>query len=178
MKNLFLALSLALVLPTVAQAGFMIEPYLGYETGTLKQTGSEEIKHKGTNLGARLGYQILGLKFGLDYMQGTQTSEQTGSADGDYKPIDMGAFVGYEFPFLLQVYASYFVSSKASVSPSSLSGDLTGKGTRVGIGWTGLPFVVINLEMITRSYEKWGEYDLDGKLEGTSTGLSLSLPLP
>ena len=47
-----------LFLGNLAYAGILIEPYLGYEVGGLKQTGTSNIDFKGVYYGARLGYRF------------------------------------------------------------------------------------------------------------------------
>jgi hypothetical protein len=166
-----------LMFSATANAGFMIEPYVGYEMGTMEQTGTEDLDNKGAYYGARLGYSLVGLKFGVDYQTGSEDVEQGGTS-GDYEPTDLGVFVGYELPIMLQVYASYFFDSKAQFGDSAFPEDFTGTGMRFGIGWTGLPLVSINLEIIKRAYDEYNGTALSGDLEGSSTALSISLPLP
>ncbi|MCB0350400.1 MAG: outer membrane beta-barrel protein [Bdellovibrionales bacterium] len=159
MKKLFIAMAIAMFGASQAQAGFMIEPYLGYETGSSTSSGSADEDYTGTLFGARLGYSMMGFMFGADYMTASGTIEQTGG-DLDLKTTDLGAFVGYEFPIMFRIYLSYMFDSKAT--PDGVGYDFEGSATRFGIGYTGLPFVAINLEMIKRTYDE------------TSTGLSIS----
>lgn len=175
MKNLIWVFAIVVFFSASAHAGLMIEPYVGYESGSMKQTNQSAINNTGVYYGGRLGYRVLGLKFGLDYQMGSETGKQDGHS-GDYKPTDMGAFVGFEFPMLLQVYGSYFVQSKAKFE--GMTDDFKGDGMRFGIGWTGLPFLSVNLEVIMRTYKKYGSTDLTDTLKGNSTALSISIPLP
>ena len=110
MKKLLAVMAIAIFSATQAHAGFMVEPYLGYETGTSGQ-GSSEDDYTGTAFGARLGYSMVGFMFGADYMAGSGTVDDTPSLD--VKSTNLGAFIGYEFPVMFRVYASYFFDSKA-----------------------------------------------------------------
>ncbi len=180
MKSLFGFFFFAIIsLALPAQAGFMIEPYVGYEMGTITHKNDPDMETKGTYYGGRLGYDFVGLKFGLDYQTGTENVEQgTSSASDGYSFTDMGVFAGFEFPFLLQVYVSYFFDSTAKFKGSINPKEFAGNGTRVGIGWTGLPFVSINLEYATRTYDEYDGSSLTDNVAGKFTGLSLSIPLP
>lgn len=174
MKKLLLALSM-LTFTSVAQAGFMIEPYVGYETGSSKQSGSPDSDYTGTTLGARLGYGMLGLSFGLDYTMASGTIDETTPPDTDVDATDMGLFVSYEFPILLRVYATYILSSKADVGQPE---DIEGSGMKLGVGFTGLPFVVINLEMTNRTFDEYDGQPITPEIDLNTYALVVSLPLP
>lgn len=156
-------------------AEILFEPYLGYESGVLSQSGQTDIKTKGMNYGARLGYYGTGLKLGLDYMTASQKADQDGIS-GDYKPKDIGLFVGYQFIGVLQIYASYFLTSKAKIQPESYPNDFSGKATRFGIGLMTFPLISINLEAIYRTYDKYNDIKLTDSIKGKAIALSVSLP--
>lgn len=176
MKKLFIAAAIAIFGASQASAGIMIEPYLGYETGKVKSAGTPDDDYTGTIFGARLGYSMVGLMFGVDYMTGSGTVESTGG-DTDIKPADLGVFVGYEFPVMFRAYFSYFFDSKASIDGATV--DFEGGATRFGVGFTGLPFVSINLEMITRTYDEFSDGTaIDPENTVETFALTISLPLP
>jgi len=172
MKKILLTLSLALFAAPAANAGFMIEPYVGYETGDF-ESGSTKDDYTGIMYGARLGYGMLGFSFGVDYSTGSGEVDDTPSFDAE--PTDLGAFIAYEFPIMLRVYATYIVDAKIALD-SGTDDIEEGSGTKFGIGWTGLPFVVINLEMTKKSYDKQGNNDIDAEIN--SYALVVSIPLP
>lgn len=155
---------------------FIVEPYLGYEIGYLTQTGVPEIKNSGINFGSRFGYKFMGVGIGLDYLMGSENSEQSG-IKSDFKPTDFGLFLGYKFSFGINVYGSYFMSSKGKLQSSDNSADFEGTGLKFGIGWRLQSHLEINLETIMRTYTKYESTKLPSSLSGSSTGLSISLPL-
>jgi hypothetical protein len=87
----------------------------------------------------------------------------------------MGLFVSYEFPILLRVYATYILSSKADTGQPA---DIEGSGMKLGVGWTGLPFVVINLEMTNRTFDEYDGQPLTNEIDLNTYALVVSLPLP
>ncbi|MEQ1663788.1 MAG: hypothetical protein ABL927_00260 [Bdellovibrionales bacterium] len=174
MKKLLLILSTTLLGLGAAHASFMIEPYVGLEKGTYS-SGGADIDFSGTDIGARLGYSVLGFTFGADYMMASMTEKPSGG-DVKAKNTDMGVFAGYQFPIMLQAYLTYFLSSE--LDADNQSDNLKGSGTRIGVGYTGLPFVVINFEMIKRTYTKLGSVDLSNDAKYDSYAINVSLPLP
>ena len=173
MKNLLLAVLLVFSVAQ-ARADFLIEPLIGY---TIAGDVGEATKYdaSGAGFGARVGFQTLGLMAGLDYQSNSLTLDTT-PTETDADSTEIGLFVGYEFPILLRVWGAYMVSGEADFGASGKYKGLS--GTKFGIGWTGLPFLCINLEF--KSYE----YDedepgatLNPAAEYTATMLSVSLPL-
>ena len=133
MKSFLGCLLVTLITSLSAHAGIIIQPYVGYESGALKQDGQADIKTTGSFYGARLGYKFLGIMMGLDYMTGSEKADQNGAKD-DYKPTDYGAFLGYEFPAVIQIYGTFFTNSSTKISPGTYPSDFTGRGVRFGIG--------------------------------------------
>ena len=144
---LIAALTFSVFAAGQAQAGIYIEPFIGYETGETEENDD----YTGVGFGARLGYQMLGLAFGAEYASSGLTIKYTdGSADQDADTTDLGLFVSYQFPILFRVFATYFLDSTAEAGAAEFTGN---GGTRLGVGYTGLPFVVINFEMLNRKYD-------------------------
>lgn len=153
-----------------AMAGFMIEPYVGVgQSATTvdlaSQSSNEDSGQSFNTAGARLGYSFLLLSAGIDY-------EMMG-VDGD--PLtNTSAFVGVDLPVLLRFYGKYVLSSNFDNDIDGLEFD---SGYAIGAGFTGLPFVVINLEVGAYKYN----YDVlgtDVELGLGTTALTISLPLP
>lgn len=170
MKKYALCLLAVMGLSSYAHAAFMVEPYLGYEMGEDPDTANSDVK--ATHIGIRLGGSTLGFMYGFEY--DTYSGDyEVGSAKVDLDGSDLGGYVGYNFPVLFNVRLSYFLVSKADVGSSEFEGN----GMKIGIGFTGLPFVNINLDRITRTYdEQDGASISDSDIE--SYMLSVSLPLP
>ena len=81
-----------------AQAGILIEPFIGYEMSDLKGNGPDD-EATGTNMGLRLGMTTFGFMYGGEYSKGSLNVEYAdGSPDDDLDTTDIGLFIGYEFP--------------------------------------------------------------------------------
>jgi hypothetical protein len=163
-----------------ANAGVLIEPVIGYNFGTSLDVEDDEEYTGGTGLayGGRIGYQQLGLQLGLDYL-----SSSVDMKDDDFdKNVDMSewaAFVGFEFPVLVRVYAGYIFSATATSESQGLDLEMNkGTGTKIGVGFTGLPFVDLNVEYRTGSFKDYdiGTTTVDDKVNYKSIMLSASLP--
>lgn len=154
------------------QAGLLVEPVLGLNVNHKV----EDYSGLGAAFGGRLGYQNLGFQLGLDYLA-SSTDMDENALKGNFKSKDWAAFVGFEFPVLVRIYAGYIFSAEGDVKV--LGGGTAkfeeGTGSKIGIGFTGLPFVDINVEYRTGSYDKVG--GVNRKTDFSSTLLSLSLPL-
>jgi len=152
-----------------AQA-FIIEPYVGIESGSDANSKTTS----GTSFGLRAGMTTLGFMYGLEYQTASLTVKAT--TDLSVTATDLGFFFGYEAPILVRGYLTIGFASGLDAGAIVYEG----KQTKIGFGYTGLPFVAINVESITRKYTKYKT----GGLEGTSsykiqtTMISLSLQLP
>lgn len=172
MKNLFRVFAFMTVLSfsQSSLAGLLIEPFLGYYSLTTETEGNNgstslDDTDDGSNslMGARLGYTTFGFGAGLDH-----TIIENGESD----IAATGLFLSYKFPILVRAYATYF----ASVPVDGLK---AGTGTKIGFGFTGLPFVHINLEMYSI---KWDDKDpavgSGNSFESNMTGTALVISLP
>ena len=139
MRNLSLLCLLTAFISTSATAGFLIDPYIG--TGQYKSTAdlpSLEESETITASGARVGYSFLLFSAGVDY--------QMASVDGS-DTTNTSIFVGVDMPILVRAWAEVFISS-------DVEGDAEFKdGTSIGLGFTGLPFVSLNVELQNINYE-------------------------
>lgn len=159
-----------------ANAGIHLEPYAGMlVSGELSDSSGTTDFDSGMGYGLRLGYGMLGLSFGVDYMMTSVGVDVNPPYDID--GTDLGAFVAYEFPVMLRVYAIYGFSSSWESSHSTPT-TLTGKAMRFGVGYTGLPFVAINVEMWDHDFD---EQEFAGNttsvsVSGKATMLNLSFP--
>lgn len=158
-----------------ANADFLLEPYLGYHVGKIKQ-GSVSDTAKGVSLGGRVGFQTVGFMGGLDYMTGSWTDDH--NPNRTLTPTDLGVFVGFNFPVMLRVYGVYNFSTKMKMSGGGVNQTLDGgDGIKLGVGFTGLPFVSVNLEYITQTYKKADGATMLNQVENNMYGLTVSLPL-
>lgn len=177
-RSALFVLFAALTFNQAAQAGVLLEPYLGYVSGQTKQASTANFT--GTEFGARVGYTTLGFALGVEYAATSFTDDST--PKNDLKGGDLGVFVAFKFPVLVRAYATYFPSSEIK---DTASGGIdttlkSGNVMKLGVGFTGLPFINVNLEYITSSYSKAEaggiSGDLDPKLTGTAYALSISAP--
>lgn len=177
-------LVLAFLIIKPASAGLLIEPVVGYNFGKVESDSSE--KFTGSSVGGRIGYQNLGFQLGLDYLKSSLKLD-----DNDYKENvsldEFAGFVGYEFPILLRVYAGYIFSANGT---SKLKADLgsgaqeynlkmkDGTGTKLGVGFTVLPFLDINFEYRNGKFDKTtlGGFETEDKTKYQSFMIGVSLP--
>jgi len=165
-----------------ANAGLLVEPVLGYNLSGSMTTdigGFEDVSGgTGLGMGARLGYTNLGLQVGVDYLKSSITMDDD-TVDEAINMTEMGAFVGFKFPVLLRVYAGYIFSANADTEVGTAECKFSeGSGTKFGVGFTGLPFINVNVEYRSGSFDKTEVNDVEVDSDSTYKALMLSLSLP
>lgn len=175
MKRLLVLVAAVIGFASVSNADLMVEPYLGYEMAKVSFGGLDS-KPSGTALGLRLAYKIPFFWFGFDgsTASGKVNPEASGATNSDYTRTTLGVVAGVNFPILFRAWVGYGLSNKLTEKNSS--SDFTGTNTKIGVGFTGLPFVSLNLEMITDNFDKLNSNSISG-LNSSSYLLSVSLPL-
>ncbi|OQW52845.1 MAG: hypothetical protein A4S09_08350 [Proteobacteria bacterium SG_bin7] len=162
----------AFVLSASVSNAIYIEPYLGvYGTGKSTSGGTDTNLKATIGYGLRLGYSIPMIAFGVDYGMGNVDIETTPTTKS--KSTDLGIFGSFNIPVLpVRAYLTYILDAKLTPDGGS---DYKGKGTKIGVSFTGLPMVFINLDYYMIKYDTYGgaSADLDVKM----TALSVSLPL-
>ena len=156
-----------------ANASFLIEPHLGYGISGSTTYSATDIKYNGPQFGAKFGFQNLGLMAGLDYNHATYTLKETpssGTVGEDKKKKDeLGIFVGYSAPIMLRAWLGYFFSTKQTQTAAGTygaNGDwLKGHTTEIGIGFTPLPLISLNLLYRMVSFDK--QYSATTGVEST-----------
>ncbi len=182
--QLILLILAFLIIPPV-NAGVLIEPVVGYSL--LKLDDDDSNNAGGGSVGGRLGYQNLGFQLGVDYLRSNFAVDDD-AYKSDFTMSEFAGFIGFEFPILLRVYAGYIFQASAA---TKYRGDLQdgggtqtydfefdkGTGTKLGVGFTGLPFVDINLEYRkgTLTDGKLGDYDFED-LDYSAFMVGVSLP--
>lgn len=160
-------------------AGLLIEPQIGYilsGNNNYKMgnpsigLGNVESTYSGADYGARLGVKFLGVMGGLSYFKNsyklkaswksTNITMTPGSDNSDWSQDSFGVFVGYNAPLWLRAWVAYHFSVTAKVSTPSADwyskGDkMSGSSTELGLGFTGLPFVSLNVIYRMISFTKF-----------------------
>lgn len=171
MKKLVVMLAMVIGFSATANASVLIEPYLGYEFG---KTSNAKGKFSGSALGARIAYKLPAfIWLGLDATMGTSGEidwDASGSGSTDVTRETLSAVVGVDLPILLRAWAAYGFHNKMKRDSGS---DYEGNNIKLGVGFTGLPFVSLNLEYIKDEYDK----PSGTSLKTENLMLSVSLPL-
>ncbi len=157
----FYGILLSLFVSFSAHAGFMAEPWLGYESGTIKCTSVANIgcssKTTGMNYGARLGWLFpAGLWLAADYAGGSgKIKYDAGGAEDDGSRTRLGAAFGYDMMMGFRMFGGYGFSN--TLKSKSSSGETKFKGTEyyVGVGYRTPVRITINLEYHVDSLPKY-----------------------
>lgn len=146
--GLFLAL---LTFAQTASASFLIEPHLSYNlsgSGDNNASGASKVEYdyNGAQYGLKLGYQALGLMAGLDFKRSNYDMDyetSVGTLTGEMERNEWGLFVGYNFPILVRGWVGYYFSNTTKDTKNNT--EMTGNTTELGVGFTALPFLSVNL---------------------------------
>ncbi|MBO9665573.1 MAG: hypothetical protein J7501_02020 [Bdellovibrio sp.] len=176
MKKMWLVLALFMGMSATAHAGLMIEPYLGYEMG---KTTDPDGKTDFVNMGLRLAYKTpVMLWVGVDGNFGVSGNFKPDSgADATAKRTAYFGVVGIDLPILLRAWAGYGFNNK--VVADNPDGEWSGTAMKLGVGFTGLPFISLNLEYTKDTVDKTSGTVIgtDNDLNHDAYMLSVSLPL-
>jgi len=175
-----LLITLAFIFTNESKAALLLEPVVGYNIGTKLEVESDDsyTGGSGTAFGGRVGYQNFGLQLGIDYLK-SSIDMDTSDFDDNIDMSEWAGFIGYEFPVLFRVYAGYIFSATGNTDSGGADVDLIeGSGTKLGVGFTGLPLIDINVEYRAGSF---GDYEINGNKQSKEVNyqsimLGLSLP--
>lgn len=181
--GLFLAL---ITFAQTASASLLIEPHLSYNlSGSGDNNGSGATKidydYNGAQYGLRLGYQALGLMGGLAYNRSSfdmdYKSAAGGTTTGEMERNEWGLFVGYNFPILVRGWVGYYFSN--TTEDTKFNTEYTGNTTELGLGFTALPFVSVNLiyRLVKLDEVKSGGNTGTADIDGREFLIGVSLPL-
>lgn len=177
MKNALILVVLILSVFSMkkADAGILLEPYFGiHPFNTEVDSGTNSVDFSGTAFGARAGWQTLGLMFGGNYKTGSFDSDDTAAIGDVDSYTHTGVFIGYNFPIMIRFWYEAILSSDIELANGT---ELEkGTGSTIGIGYTGFPFVSINLEMSKLDGYELSTTGASTNVELSSTMLSLSFP--
>jgi len=192
--------SVLLMIGVQAHAGFLVEPFVGYDTGTNKTTDLSAVDStggfSGTNFGARLGYQFSnGLSIAGEYAGGSGTLKADSTIptakDSTYTRAATGVVVGY-VRGMFKMYFGYGLSDtfteKANAADITEDAKLTGTNYKVGLGVMPIRHFAVSLEYSVPKYTKISTDTLTAagaadsistyftKFDTSMTTLSLSFP--
>lgn len=178
-----------------ANALLYVEPYAGYRMASFDLTVAGrnlEYAQSGVGYGARLGTSLIPLiTVGLQYELGSyaldlDTDGVTSSLDNDeYDSTHMGIFAAFTSLPLINVWGSYFFDSslERTAGTNNVGNTFNGSGYGVGAGFTGLPFLSINLDYRMFTYDELETaagvtttLDADSERDVTEVMLSISSP--
>ncbi|RLA61856.1 MAG: hypothetical protein DRQ89_10585 [Epsilonproteobacteria bacterium] len=163
-------------LTSVAQAGFLIEPYVGYGFGitgedpNVEASRDTEVTYNGFDAGMRIGFRMSNFTFGVDgdYMSEKADYElSTGTAHPERQKYNFGAFAGLifgEWSFRATWYWDSTWKFKSddliSFNPGmkeNISYKTTGEAFGLGIGWQFMEYFALNID-----YRMFFYSELDG----------------
>ncbi|MFV8258928.1 hypothetical protein ACNQKP_14060 [Bdellovibrio bacteriovorus] len=173
MKKLLVMLAVVMGFGSVSHADILLEPYLGYETG---KTTDPDGKIDGTVFGARVAYKTpIMLWVGVDGAFGLSgTSKPDAGGDETSKRSSVYGVVGIDLPILLRGWLGVSLKNEVDLEDS---GKLSGKSTKLGVGFTGLPFLSLNLEYLKDTFDELDGNSLATDAQSETVMFSVSLPL-
>ena len=182
--KIFLPLLIALF-GVQAHAGFMIEPFLGIDSGALKTTTlagqDSSSSSQGFAYGARFGYRFANpVWITAEYMGASDKDDSNSKTE--LSRTSLSAVFGYDFG-KFNLWAGYGFSDKMKVKMTPEI-DVSGSNLRFGGGYKAENHVSINLDLIISNYTKASlngsaEVELDqiySKFAYTTVMLSVSAP--
>ena len=176
-----------------AQAGILLEPYLGYKFGSVNSTNGTSNSSPGTAnsyttnglvYGGRLGIRVPLVFFAADYSMASGKMNGSG-IDSDMTQSSLFAVAGLNLA-IIRAWVGYGFMN--NLTQKLGAGDVTYEGSalKAGLGFSGIPFVSINLEYIQDTFTKYtspanGQQDISAANQisdasGKSLMFSISLP--
>ncbi len=172
-------------------AGVLIEPFLGYNVGTLetKDTSDKTVSNvmSAPTYGLRLGYKVLLFWLAADYVasNGNATPDDS-SAKYDYSASTIGATVGVDLILGLRFYAGYGADTTLTQKKTTRDIVFKGTSTKGGIGFSPIPLLSLNLEYSINKFNRVdkvadaGFKDIDTYYKSVDNSMlmaSVSIPL-
>ncbi|GEM_PF-5807930 len=187
-KKLLIAWLAIFALSSTANAGFLFEPYVGYNTnlkGEWETTPEETFSWNSYEVGGRLGwiFKWIGIGVEFDWKQPKVKWDST-EAEQEWNMTNIGAFVGLYLGHRGQwmIRGKYFFMSNAKSdfdnfgTPMPVTLEYKGTGWGVDIGYRFLNWLALNLEWTQTVYD---ELNGSTNIPNWNTGdllVSISLP--
>ncbi len=165
LRGLILVAGLALGLSNTASASLLLEPHLGYNISGTGDQGSTEYDYNGAQYGLRVGYQNLGVMVGFDYTKSSaelETKTAAATTKDDVSRNEFGIFAGYNAPILLRAWAAYYFSNTMEFDRTGT--EYKGNTKELGVGFTGLPFLSLNLMYRIVNFDEFKTGAVEGNL--------------
>ncbi len=192
----FISVCFLVLMGSVAQAGFLVEPYLGYESGTLTQTDTANIDLSGkttmVDAGLRVGYIFgRGIWLAVDYMTGFNGKftydDVTNGTTMKTNKTDLGVTLGFDYQRKFRMYLGYFVEPVFRTVDEAIGGQentyLNGSSYKVGIGYIFGTWFAWSVEYYKNAPAKYrndtGTYsvsDVNNSLAETGVRVIASIP--
>lgn len=172
--------ALALMI-NAASAAFLLEPHVAYNLNGSGDGDISSVRHEfeynGPQFGARFGYQGLGLMTGFDYTRSSFDLEDKFSGSTTTRSLtrdEVGFFVGYNFPILLRAWGTYYFVNSAEESGGN---KYSGNTKELGVGFTALPLLSINVMYRLISLDEVNSVALGKDIDVSEIVVGVSLPL-
>jgi hypothetical protein len=183
--GLVCALFISLSALTV-KADLLLEPYVGYQVSGAFESKVSGIPAKSTSSGAAFGARV-GWSLPIVWLAGDvrrvsgKLKPEGGGTDDSFEETQLGAVVGADLP-MVRAYAGYMLMNELKDTGDGSS--FKGSALKFGAGFTGLPFVSLNLEYTMSTYDKVVSAGIEvspeslglSDLKSNSLMLSVSLP--
>ncbi len=177
----------------VAYAGLLLEPYLGYESGSFSVETAAGAKGdattKGMSFGGRAAVTFPMMFVGVDYQTGTTDALFDGDSTSEtYTRKTLYLVAGARTPMGLRLFAGYGLMNSLTYKIKSLDSNAVFSGGttfKAGLGYQFIKFLALNVEYISRTYTTlkidsfpdFGFKDFYKKFDDSGVFLSLSVPL-
>lgn len=147
-------------------ASWFAEPYVGYELGITKSPAIKNTLNNRINglfVGTRVGYNLLNFSAGLEHS--LSKSQWNGHA---ISPQDSFIFGSFGIPGI-KIITAIGLSHKFKTGFTGAK-EFSGKAYKIGLAFTGTPFININAEYLWRKFETKNFHKI--------FRVSLGIPLP
>ena len=172
------ALLISFFLTLSANAKLFLEPYMGFGKATSEQISNPSVTFDSFSINP-------GLKVGMATMlrlvsAGIEISYQDSMVENpreelNLERMDYALFAGFDFPVLFRVFGKYILQSNLDIGNTEI---VNPSGYGLGLGYTGLPFLSLNLEYRNLSWNKIRTNDFEANNDGEISEVILSLSLP
>ena len=192
MKKLIIVCLALFALTTTAQAGFLFEPYIGYDfsmSGTLKTMPSgpeDKVSFSYYETGGRLGWIFDWFGIGIDSDWKTpklKFDDLAGSNELDTTMNNFGVFVGLylgnraQWMIRGKYYFMSMLKADNGVSGVTAGDEFKGTGYGVDLGYRFLHWLAINVEYTMVTYDDFNGATDVFELETSDLLVSISFPL-